>query len=56
MIEAGKFLTVALACIAGAIAFYHLCFGHGLCTVAYTVGAVVFIAIHIAIDEESKKG
>ena len=55
MIEAAKFLTIALACIAGAIAFYHLCFGHGVCTVIYTVVGVVFIAMHIAIDEESKK-
>jgi hypothetical protein len=55
MIEAAKFLTIALACIAGAVAFYHLCFGHGVCTVSYTVVGVVFIAMHIAIDEETKK-
>ena len=54
MIEAGKFLTVALACISGMAAFYQLVAARSTMCVAYMVISVVLIAVHIAIDEETK--
>ena len=54
MIEAGKFLTVALAVLSGMVAFYYLCFGNGVYAVSYAVVGCILIAMHIALDIESK--
>ena len=54
MIEAGKFLTVALAFIAGCLAFGYLCLGDVLSCVCWAVVGCILIAGHIALDVESK--
>jgi hypothetical protein len=55
MIEAGKFLTVALATIAGLLALGYLCLGNVLLSVSWAVVGCILIAMHIALDVESKQ-
>lgn len=55
MIEGLKFLTVALAILSGGIAFVQLMLAQGRVAVGYLVVGIVLIAMHIAIEEETKK-
>ena len=54
MIEAGKFLTIALAIIAGLLAFGYLCLANVLFGVLWAVVGCILIAGHIWLDVESK--
>ena len=54
MIEAGKFLTVALAFISGMVAFYYLCLGCGFAAVCGMIVVAILIAMHIALEESFK--
>jgi hypothetical protein len=54
MVEASKFLTVALAAIAGMCAFYYLCLGQGFNGILCMVMVVVLITMHILISESYK--
>jgi hypothetical protein len=54
MIEAGKFLTVALAFISGMVAFFYLCSGAGFLAICAMVVGAILIAMHIALDESFK--